>query len=67
MQWMDLLVAYSRIGTATSFHCGLIRTGVGEFCGMYWSDVGSYVRVQCGKVRFVEIMWGWLCETVFGG
>jgi hypothetical protein len=22
------------IGTATSFHRGLIRTGVGEFCGM---------------------------------
>ena len=35
MQWMDLLIAYSRNGTVTSFLRGLIRTGVSESCGMY--------------------------------
>ena len=35
---MDLLINYSRTGTATSFHRGLIGTGVSESCGMYWSD-----------------------------
>jgi hypothetical protein len=39
---MNMLIVYSRIGTATSFHRGLIRTGVGEFLLF---GLGSYVRV----------------------
>jgi hypothetical protein len=42
-----------------------------DWCGrVLWNvliGLGSYVRVQCGKVRFVEITWGWLREAVFSG
>jgi hypothetical protein len=34
-----------RIGTATFFHRGLIRTGVGEFCGMYSTKLVLFINI----------------------
>ena len=40
-------------GTVTSFHRGLIRTGVSESCGMYWSTFHktSYTSPDQAKVE----------------
>jgi len=60
MQWMDLLVNYSRTGAATLFQRGLIRTGVSESCGMYWSVEFTQLcknPAWLGQDWFVQTVW----------
>ena len=59
MQWMDF-VKKLHIGAATFFQLGLIRTGVNESCGMYWS---VEFRLLCKNPTW--LVQDWFVQTVW--